>query len=163
MHISMYKRNPSSNYLAASVLNPPSSWHLRCCNSGILITPPTWRFLMFCIVYFSKNQFSTWTPALVSEWRSWYQPQSRQTELSWQPRSGRWSRVSWSSAFSRNRPRPGSPVREVGVLQTRLVLCFWEFNYFQKYFHMISRFSPTHVKDKTDETILPESSWLSAF
>ena len=34
--------------LVGLVLNPPSSWHLRCSSSGILIPTPTGRFLRFC-------------------------------------------------------------------------------------------------------------------
>ena len=40
---------------------------------------------------------------------------------------------------------------------------FLRIQFFQKYSHVIRRFSPTHVKDKTDETIPPESSRLPTF
>ena len=40
---------------------------------------------------------------------------------------------------------------------------FLRIQFFQKYFHMIRRFSPTHVKDKTDDAIPPESSRLPTF
>ena len=38
------------------MVNPPSNWHRRCCNSGILITPPKGRLLKFCRLRYDRNR-----------------------------------------------------------------------------------------------------------
>lgn len=50
------------------MVNPPSNWHRRCCNSGILITPPKERLLRFCRLTYDRNRPPESLRELQREW-----------------------------------------------------------------------------------------------